>query len=78
MSSVKERAEAVFQEVFEDPDLKIHDAMVASDVEDWDSFNHITLVMSLEEEFNLRFATREVMGWKSVGEMLASVEKRLG
>ncbi len=77
MSTVHERALAVFREIFEDDTLEIHDDMVASDVEDWDSFNHITLVMSLEEEFGLRFATREVMGWRNVGEMLRSVEAKL-
>lgn len=78
MSTVHERARAVFREVFEDDTLEIHDDMVASDVVDWDSFNHITLVMSLEEEFELKFPTREVMGWKNVGEMLRSVEAKLG
>ena len=78
LTTVTARAQAVFQEVFDDASLRLHPAMVADDVEGWDSFNHITLVMSLEEAFGLRFPTREVMGWKNVGEMLESVARRAG
>ena len=73
----KLKAEEIFQEVFDQPELKIFDEMVAQDVPDWDSLNHITLVVSLEEEFNLRFTTKEVMSWKNVGEMLDTLSERV-
>jgi acyl carrier protein len=73
----KLKAEEIFQEVFDQPELKIFDEMVAQDVPDWDSLNHITLVVSLEEEFNLKFTTKEVMSWKNVGEMLDTLSERV-
>jgi acyl carrier protein len=73
----KLKAEEIFQEVFDQPELKIFDEMVAQDVPDWDSLNHITLVVSLEEEFNLKFTTKEVMSWKNVGEMLDTLSQRV-
>lgn len=73
----KLKAEKIFQEVFDQPELKIFDEMVAQDVPDWDSLNHITLVVSLEEEFNLKFTTKEVMSWKNVGEMLDTLSERV-
>jgi len=73
----KLKAEEIFQEVFDQPELKIFDEMVAQDVPDWDSLNHITLVVSLEEEFNLKFTTKEVMSWKNVGEMLDTLTERV-
>jgi|MEHZ01.4.fsa_nt_MEHZ011091739.1_3 acyl carrier protein len=73
----KQKAEEIFQEVFDQPELKIFDEMVAQDVPDWDSLNHITLVVSLEEEFNLKFTTKEVMSWKNVGEMLDTLTERV-
>ena len=73
----KLKAEEIFQEVFDQPELKIFDEMVAQDVPDWDSLNHITLVVSLEEEFNLKFTTKEVMSWKNVGEMLDTLPERV-
>jgi acyl carrier protein len=37
----------------------------------------MTLVMTIEEHFKVRFVTWEVMGWHSVGEMLDSLEAKL-
>ena len=71
------KAEEIFQQVFVNPELKISDDMVAQDIPDWDSLNHITLVVSLEEEFDLKFTTKEVMSWKNVGEMLDTLTERV-
>ena len=71
------RAQTIFREVLGAPGLELSDEMVAKDVETWDSLNHITLVMSLEENFNVKFSTREVMGWKNVGEMLDTLTSKL-
>ncbi|OFZ67259.1 MAG: hypothetical protein A3D92_23990 [Bacteroidetes bacterium RIFCSPHIGHO2_02_FULL_44_7] len=67
---LKAKAQNIFREVLGAPTLELTNEMVAKDVENWDSLNHITLVMSLEECFDVKFSTREVMGWKNVGEML--------
>ena len=74
--ALKARAQAIFREVLDAPDLVLTDAMVAKDVPTWDSLNHITLVMALEDEFGTKFSTREVMGWKNVGEMLDTLERK--
>ena len=76
-SELKAKAQLIFRDVLEAPSLELRDEMVAKDVETWDSLNHITLVMSLEETFNVKFATREVMGWKNVGEMLDTLVKKV-
>ena len=71
------KAEAIFREVLDVPDLKLRDDLAARDLENWDSLNHITLVMSLEESFEVKFSTREVMGWRNVGEMLDTLVSKL-
>jgi acyl carrier protein len=67
----------VFRETFDKPDLVLYDAMQAKDVEGWDSLNHITLIVGIEEEFKIKFTTREVMGFQNVGEMLACLRGKL-
>jgi acyl carrier protein len=71
------KAQAIFREVLNSPSLILTDNLTAPDVEGWDSLNHITLVMSLEEHFKVKFTTREVMGWQNVGEMLDCLQKKL-
>jgi acyl carrier protein len=77
MSDIKERAQSIFREVFDNDKLEIYDAMQAKDVEGWDSLTHITLIMTIEDTFGVKFTTREVMGFQNVGEMLSCLNKKL-
>lgn len=77
MSDIKERAQEIFREVFDDEKLEIYDEMQAKDVEGWDSLMHITLIMTIEDTFGVKFTTREVMGFQNVGEMLSCLSKKL-
>jgi acyl carrier protein len=77
MSDIKERAQEIFREVFDDEKLEIYDEMQAKDVEGWDSLTHITLIMTIEDSFGVKFTTREVMGFQNVGEMLSCLRKKL-
>ena len=60
----------VFRGIFNIPDLTLFDEMTAADVAGWDSFNHINLIITIEQEFDVRFTTEEVSGLKDVGEMM--------
>ena len=71
------QAQVIFREVLDSPDLLLTDDLTASRVEGWDSLNHVTLVMTLEEQFKVKFNTREVMGWKNVGQMLDCLQGKL-
>jgi acyl carrier protein len=44
------------------------------DVADWDSVAHVKLILSLEEEFGIRFSEDEVSSIQTVGELLDAVE----
>jgi len=59
----------VFRAVFDQPDLVLHEGMTAADVENWDSLNHIDLVVAVERKFKIKFTTREVTGLKTVGDL---------
>ena len=65
-----ENVQNIFREVFEDPELKIFPEMTASDVKQWDSFNHINLIIVLEEYYNLSFTTEEIAEMANVGDLI--------
>lgn len=68
--SVFERLVTVFREVFDDPDIIIGETTTADDIEDWDSFEHINLVVAVEEEFSFKIPMGKVVAMKNVGEMV--------
>jgi acyl carrier protein len=72
-----ERVQDVFREVFENDAITIFNEMQAKDVKGWDSLAHVNLIMALEDTFQVRFTTREVMGFQNVGEMLACLRGKL-
>ena len=53
---VYERLNQVFREVFDDDSIEVNDSTVANDIPEWDSFEHVNLIVSVEDEFNLGFA----------------------
>ncbi len=71
------QAQLIFREVLDSPDLVLTDDLTAPKVPGWDLLNHVTLVMTLEEQFGVKFTTREVMGWRNVGQMLDCLETKL-
>jgi acyl carrier protein len=67
----------VFREVFDDASIEIRDAMTAKDVEEWDSLNHINLIVAVEQKFGIRFTTKEVSNLANVGEFIALIASKL-
>jgi len=68
--TVVRRLTTVFQQTFDDPSLELHDAMTAADVDDWDSLQHIVLVLAVEREFRIRLNPAEVGKLENVGRMI--------
>jgi len=67
---IRKRLTVIFREVFDDDDLEVFDGMTAEDIEEWDSLMHITLVMAIEKEFDIRLNAGEVGKLENVGAMM--------
>ena len=67
----------VFQDVFDDPDIRVYDDTVADDIDGWDSLEHINLIAAVEQEFGVKFTMGQVVTMKNVGEMVRLIEEKL-
>lgn len=67
---VFERLTSVFRDVFDDGEITLNEETTAEDIEDWDSFEHINLVVAVEEEFSFKIPMGKVVTMKNVGEMV--------
>ena len=71
-----DKLQGVLREVFEDSELAIVPEMTAQDVPEWDSFNHINLVVALEEAFSVVFSSDEIARMRNVGDLVESRQKK--
>jgi acyl carrier protein len=66
----------VFRGVFDDPSLELTDELSAHNVENWDSLNHITLIVELESLTGLSFTTEELVDLQNVGDFVTLMMKK--
>lgn len=67
----------VFQDVFDDEEITVCDSTTADDIEDWDSLEHINLIVAVEKQFNIKFNMGEVNKFKNVGEMVDVIMEKV-
>jgi acyl carrier protein len=76
-TEILKKVNVVFVDVLDDEKIVLTEATTANDVEEWDSLNHIQLVVAVEKKFGIRFTSREIQGWKNVGEMVDSISTKI-
>ena len=73
VADARERLTDVFRETFGDENLELSPDMTADDVEGWDSVSHITLIYAIEDEFGIKFSTRDLESLTCVGDLIRIV-----
>ena len=69
---------AIFQDVFLRDDLTLSAETSAKDVAGWDSFKQIEVIMASEEQWKIRFSTRELDGMRCVGDLVRTIAAKTG
>ncbi|MGI5947620.1 MAG: acyl carrier protein [Lachnospiraceae bacterium] len=75
---VFEKLDEVFQDVFDDEKIHVGETTTADDIEDWDSLEHINLIVAVEHAFQIKFSMGQVTKMKNVGEMADIILEKLG
>jgi acyl carrier protein len=74
MQATIERLQGIFADVFQQPDLEIHEGTSARDIEAWDSLMHVTLMVNVESVFGVRFTSLQLAQIASVGDLVKAIE----
>ena len=76
-SEIYDKLTEIFRDFFDDVDIVINDETTSDDIEDWDSLEHINLILAIEQEFGMKFSMGEVTGMKNVGAMVDIIQERI-
>lgn len=66
----------IFIDVLENDEILISETTTSDDVDDWDSLNHIHLVVAIEKFFKIRFTSLEITTWNNIGDLITSIETK--
>jgi acyl carrier protein len=66
----------IFQDVLEDDELKLTLETTAKDVDNWDSLNHVRLMLTVEKSFGVRFSAAEIGRLKNIGGLIKLLQDK--
>jgi len=66
----------ILGEIVDDENLQLTEEMIADDVADWDSTNHVRLMIAIESTFGIRFETSEIASPENVGALIDLIESK--
>jgi len=66
----------IFADVFMRDDIPLSNTLSAKEVEDWDSFKQIEIIMATEESFGVKFTSAELDNLKNLGDLVRIVAQR--
>ena len=76
-NEVLKEVNEIFIDVLDNDKIILTRNTKADDIEEWDSLNHIQLIVAIEKRYKLRFTSGEINNWKNVGEMCDAIQARL-
>ena len=77
LSDILEALNKIFADVVDDSSVVLRRETTARDVDDWDSLNHIQLIVAIEKHFKIKFTRSEINSWKNVGDMCDAIVGKL-
>lgn len=76
-AAIYQRLTELFRELFADDSIVLTPQTTANDIEGWDSFNHISVIVAVETRFGVKMTTNEIESLANVGALATAIESKL-
>jgi len=67
----------IFRQIFDNDSIVLAPETTAEDIAEWDSFNHINIIVAVEAHFGIKFQTAETEELKNVGHLVELIQRKL-
>ena len=68
--------DTIFRDILKNENIALTPATTAKDVEGCDSLTNMRLITAIEKHYNIRFGLREILKFKHVGDLCASIQAK--
>tara|TARA_X000000950_G_scaffold284217_2_gene386825 strand:+ start:547 stop:801 length:255 start_codon:yes stop_codon:yes gene_type:complete len=65
----------IFRDILEIDDLVLTPELSFRDIEEWDSFNHLNIILAVEEQFQIQFKPEEIESITSVQDLVSLMNR---
>ena len=76
-ANVLEQVRAIAADIFSVPLARIHNDSTPETIESWDSIQHLSLALTLEETFSVQLSPEEIESMRNIGEIAKLIETKL-
>ena len=74
---IHDRLTGIFREVLMDDSIELADGMSSDDIDGWDSFAHLNIILAVENAFNLTISDEEAPELRNIGALVRFITGRL-
>jgi acyl carrier protein len=67
----------IFIDIFEDESIVLNEHTTTSNIEAWDSLNHIQMITAVEKHYKIRFELNELLNFKNVGDLCRGIQGKI-
>jgi len=76
-TQILEQLTGIFRQIFDNDSIVLTPETTAADIAEWDSFNHINIIVSTEVHFGIKFQTAETEELRNVGHLVELIQQKL-
>jgi acyl carrier protein len=76
-AEIYDKLNELFRELFADDAIVLKPDTTANDIEGWDSFNHLSVIVAVETRFGVKMKTSEIEKLANVGALVSAIESKL-
>jgi len=66
----------IINDIFPEYEDQITETTGPDDIPNWDSMNHLNLIMIIQEKMNIQFDFNEIISINSVGDIIETINKK--
>lgn len=75
-TEILEKVQEIFRDVLDNEEIVLNNETTADDIDEWDSLSHIQLIVAIEKAFKLKFTSKELLTWDTVGDMIECISNK--